>query len=282
MNLPRRSFLKSSLAASAVASVTLGSRGIAAEAKAGRDYYELRCYRVKADSRLKTDADAALLDGYLEAALLPALSKRGVDHVGVFSELEVDKKAVTAVPKMGSPVWVLIRFDSLDSFVNVAAELNRDPMVQQAGAAYLDVPKSRPAFERIDSWLLRAFASMPRMELPEFSKNRVPTRVFEMRDYESHGELKALNKMDMFDAGETPLMRDLGMNPMFFGQALTGPNLPHLRYITCGPDLATHLANWSRFGPSEGWQKLKNDPRFSDNTSLNTARFLAPKAYSGI
>ena len=49
------------------------------------------------------------------------------------------------------------------------------------------------------------------MTLPSFSKKRVPTRVFEMRDYESHSELKALSKMAMFDEGETEIMKDLGM-----------------------------------------------------------------------
>ena len=30
---------------------------------------------------------------------------------------------------------------------------------------------------------------------------------------------------------------------MFFGQGIAGPNLPHLRYITCGPDLAAQAAD---------------------------------------
>jgi len=92
--------------------------------------------------------------------------------------------------------------------------------------------------------------------------------------------LKALNKMAMFDEGEIALMKDLGMAPVFFGQALAGPNLPHLRYITSGPDLGTHLANWKKFGPDPRWAKMKDLPQYADNTSRNTARFLAPKPYS--
>jgi hypothetical protein len=86
--------------------------------------------------------------------------------------------------------------------------------------------------------------------------------------------------MAMFDDGETQIMRDLGMSPLFFGQALSGPNLPHLRYITSGPDLATHLAGWKKFGPDPRWQKMKDDPRYAGNTSRNTARFLKPAACS--
>lgn len=279
MNLPRRTFLKSTLAASATG--MLASRlSAAAPSGPAQEYYELRCYHLKADSRLKANANPALLDAYLENAFLPALRKLGVKNTGVFTELEVDKKTGTRKSKADSPVWVLMTHRSLDSYVKVTAELNADPKVQRAGTDYLKVPKSAPAFERVDSWLLRAFAGMPRLAAPSFSKKKTPTRVFEMRDYESHSEDRALAKMDMFNAGEIEVMQEVGMNPVFFAQALSGPNLPHLRYMTSGPDLAAHLKNWTKFGPHPLWQKLKKDPRYADSTSRNTARFLTPKPYS--
>jgi hypothetical protein len=77
-------------------------------------------------------------------------------------------------------------------------------------------------------------------------------------------------------------MKELGMSPVCYGQSLAGPNLPHLRYFTGGPDLAAHLANWGKFGSHPIWNKLKGDPQFQDNTSKNTSRFLAPKPYSVI
>ena len=282
MTYSRRNFLKTTLAASASAAFASRLSAGAAPAAPGRDYYELRCYRLQAGTRLKTDADPALLDGYLEHTLLPALGRNGIRNVGVFTELDVKKETATAAPKPGSPVWVLIPHATLDSFMHVSAALNADPAVQQAGAAYLQAPKASPAFERIDSWLLLAFQGMPRLELPPFSRDRTPTRVFELRDYESHGELKALSKMAMFDDGETALMKDLGMSPFFFGQALAGPDLPHLRYMTGGPDLATHLANWKKFGADPRWMAMRGLPRYADNTSKNTARFLTPKPCSQI
>ncbi|MEX2044784.1 MAG: hypothetical protein WD941_05475, partial [Opitutus sp.] len=258
MKLQRREFLKTSLAASASAALaTQLSAASSASASGGREYYDLRCYRLKAG------ASTADLDGYLEKGLLPGLEKKGVSNVGAFTELEVDKAAVTSKPKADSPVWVLIPYASLDTFASVSAELNRDAAVHKGGAAYLDVPKASPAFERIDSWLYLAFKSMRKLELPAFSKSRVPTRVFEMRDYESHSELAALNKMDMFDAGETEVMRDLGLSPVFFGQSLSGPNLPHLRYITSGSSLAGHLDNWKKFGPDPRWVQMKGDPKWA-------------------
>jgi len=276
MKLDRRAFLKTTLAASAATAVASGSALRAASPGGARELYELRAYRLKAG------ATADLLDRYLEKALMPALDRRGVKNVGVFTEVEVDKKAVTAKPKADTPVWVFIPHATFDSFVSVAAELNADPAVQAAGAEYLDVPKANPAFERIDVWLYRAFANQPQMSLPSFSKDRTPTRIFELRDYESHGEKAALSKMAMFNNGEIPLMKDLGMNPVFFGQGIAGPNLPHLRYVTSGPDLAAHLAAWAKFGPDPRWQSMSKDPQYKDNTSKNTARFLVPRPYSQI
>ncbi len=277
MKLPRRDFLKTSLAVSAsavlAAKVQAASKGSAAS---GREYYDLRCYR------LKPDSPRAALHTYLEKALMPALDKRGIKNVGVFSELDVNKNAVTSTPKADSPVWVLIPYTTLDSFAEVSSELNTDAAVQKAGAEYLTVKKATPAFDRIDSWLLLAFKGMPKLQVPAFSKSRTPSRVFEMRDYQSHSEIKALSKMAMFNDGEIDIMKDLGLSPVFFGQALSGPDLPHLRYITSGSDLAAHLGNWKKFGPDPRWAKLKDMPQYADNTSKNTARFLTPTAYSNI
>jgi hypothetical protein len=277
MNSTRRTFLKTSLAATAATAISRSPLAAAEASTAGREYYELRAYR------LKSGATAAALDAYLEKAFVPALDRRGVKNVGVFTEVEVDKRAVTSKPKADTPVWVLIPHASLEAFAGIAADLNADPAVQAAGADYLTVPKATPAFDRVDTWLYRAFAGMPRMEVPAFSKTRTPTRIFEMRDYESHSEKAALSKMAMFNNGEIALMKDLGMSPVFFGQGIAGPNLPHLRYITCGSDLAAHLAPWGKFGGDPRWRALSSDPQYKDNTSkTGPARFLVPTAYSQI
>ena len=132
MNLPRRTFLKNSLAATASAAFA-SHLTAASTASVGREYYELRCYHLQAGTRLKADANPALLDAYLERALLPALEKFGVKNVGVFSELEVQRETATGTPKPGSPVWLLIPHASLESFVEVSADLNANSGVQLAG-----------------------------------------------------------------------------------------------------------------------------------------------------
>src|ERR1035438_5480361 len=168
--LNRREFLKTSLAASATTALAgaPASALAAGDAAPGRDYFELRSYRLKAG------APHALLDAYLEKALIPALNARGIGAVGVFTEPEA---------KDGPAVWVLIPHPSLESVASVTAALNADPAVQQAGADYLESPtKDLPGFDRIDSWLLLAFAGLPRLAVPALARERKP-RILEMRTY---------------------------------------------------------------------------------------------------
>ena len=269
MNLNRRDFLKTSLAASAAGALS-GLNASAAETGATgpvREYIELRAYR------LKPGASPALLDAYLEKALIPALNTRGIEAVGVFTEPEA---------KDGPAVWVLMAHPSLESVAQVTAALNTDPAVLAAGADYLRSPtKSNPAFDRLDSWLLLAFAGMPRLVVPALGRAR-QSRIFELRVYESPGELTALNKVAMFNAGEIELMQQLKLSPVFYGQALIGRDLPHLSYMLCSPDRATHQQNWTAFGQHPVWLKLRNDPQYADNVSKVTSRFLVPAAYSQI
>ena len=179
-------------------------------------------------------------------------------------------------------MWVLIPHPSLDSVAFVAGAINLEPAVQAAGAGYLSSPTSAdPAFERIDSWLLAAFAGLPRLAVPALARQRKP-RIFEMRTYESFSELKALKKVEMFNAGEIGAMQELGLSPVFYGQVLVGRDMPELTYMLCSPDMATHKRNWAAFGAHPAWVRLKNDPQYADTVSRITSRFLMPAAFSQI
>jgi len=265
----RREFLKTSLAASATTALAVAPASAAEPAgtASGRQYLELRAYR------MKPGASHALLDAYLEAAFIPALNARGIPAVGVFTEPEA---------KDGLAVWVLIAHPSLESVGAITAALNADPAVQAAGAGYLEAPTAaQPAFDRIDSWLLLSFAGLPRLAVPALAREHKP-RIFELRTYESFSELKALKKIDMFNAGEIGLMQDLNLSPVFYGQVLVGRDMPELTYMLCSPDLETHKKNWAAFGAHPVWVKLKNDPQYADTVSHITSRFLVPAAFSQI
>ena len=275
----RRAFLKGSLAASAVAGVagTAVPSLAAGMNEAARDYYEWRMYRLKAG------ADHALLDGYLEKALIPALNRLGSKPVGVFTEMPQAARANQNQPiePLEEPVFVLIPHPSINAFLQTTAKLATDAGHLKAGADYLQVAKKNPAFVRIDSWLLHAFAGMPHLEQPAYSKERKP-RIFEARTYESHSEIKAQKKVDMFNAGEIEVMRDVGLGPIFFGQALIGSNLPHLIYMLSGENRDLHKQHFGAFGKDPRWKKLSADPQYADTVSKITSRFMEPTSYSQI
>ena len=230
-----------------------------------REYYELRAYRLAAG------VGHELLDGYLEKAAIPALNRLGIKPVGVFTEKEPKEPAV----------YMLIPYPSLESFSSAGPHMIADAEYQKAGAEYLKTDKSKPAFQRIDSWLLLAFAGMPKLELPAYSREKKP-RLFELRTYESHSEAKALKKVEMFNSGEIEVMHEVGLAPIFYGQGLIGRDLPHLTYMTSGENDEVHKKHWDGFGKHPVWTKLKDDPQYADTVSKIIKRILIPTAYSQI
>ena len=274
--MKRRTFLKTSIAVTSLAGVVpAGLCASVAESPANRDYYELRAYH------LKDSADRPLLDTYLEKALIPALNRLAVKPVGVFVQQERTAKPGPTEVADSAAVWVLIPYTSLEMFGSAGARVNADAEYQKAGAEYLQVAKDHPAFQRMDSWLMLAFAGMPKLELPGYSAERKP-RMFEIRTYESHSEAKALKKIEMFNSGEITTMREVGLAPVFYGQTLIGSNLPHLTYMLSAEDQEAHGKHWDAFRSSPVWEKLKNDPKFADTVSKITNRFVVPTAYSQI
>ncbi len=264
--MKRREFLKTSIAASALAGIGPATAEAAGRPPGPQEYYELRAYR------FKEGASHELLDGYLEKAAIPALNRLGIKPIGVFAELE---------PKGPTSVYVLIPYSALHLLAVVTLRLNADLEYQQAAAPYLDTPKASPAFERIDSWLMLAFAGQPKLQLAPYSVEKKP-RIFELRSYQSYSERKALKKIQMFNSGEIALMHDVGLAPVFYGQVLIGKDLPHLTYMLSAEDKESHKKHFEAFGQSEIWKKLKEDPEYADTVSKIDTWFLAPTAYSQI
>lgn len=263
--MKRRDFFKTSLAASAAAALP-ATISNAADASGRRELYEWRMYR------LKPGTDHALLDGYLEKALIPALNRLGSNPVGVFTEIE---------PKDDPAVFVLIPYSSPEAFVGSAAALAGDAEHLKSGAEYLETVKAKPAYARIDSWVLLAFAGMPKIELPSYCKEK-KTRVFEVRTYESYSEQKAIRKMDMFNDGEIQVMKDVQLGPIFWGQALAGTNLPHLVYMLSAESREAHKAHFGAFGKDPRWKKMAADPKYADTVSKISSRMLQPASFSQI
>ena len=236
----RRQFIALSGSASLAAMTSTPTSAQAAEEPSGREFYELRQVSVENEAQKKQ------VDNFLKEAVVPGLNRIGMKPVGVF------------YPAEGiSPIYVLLRHKSMESFLTMSQKLASDPEFLSKGADFLGAPASSPAFKRVESSLLLSFKGMPHMETPVTS----PGRVFQLRTYESPSMKAGLKKIEMFnDAGEMKLFREVGLNPVFFGQTLVGAKMPCLTYMLVFKDKEEQKAAWGRFGSHPEWKKLSTMP----------------------
>ena len=261
----RRSFVKTSIltGAAAIAAPSLGSAAI--PAKNTSEFYELRVYRLK-DNKQQT-----LVEDYLKNAALPALNRLGINHVGVFTELK---------PAGQTKIYAIIPFKSLDDFQKMIARLDEDAAYNEKGTAYLEAPANEPAYERIESSLLKAFAHTPKMVLPGKT-----SRLFELRQYQSATESAGKKKIEMFnDKGEIDIFKRLGFKPVFFAETLIGELRPNLTYMVTFDDMTAHDNHWKAFGSDPEWKKISADPDYADAKLVSkiTSTFIVPTPYSQI
>ena len=264
MNL--RNFLRISFLIVALAgAVCTPSTTVAADATS-RQYYELRIYTTQSERQQK------LVTDYWQNAAVPAYNRMGIQPIGVFTELEDSPT---------NKIYVLIPYDSADAFAAVPAKLAADADYQKAAAGYLSVPKSDPAFVRFESSLLVAFDGMKKLALPPSTAEKKPW-IFELRTYQSPSESKGINKVQMFNSGEVPLMQEVGLSPVFFSQTLVGSQMPCLVYMISGENREEHKKHWTGFSTSPIWKKLSSDPQYKDNVSKVISIFLKRTAASQI
>ena len=269
--MQRRSFLASSLAASALAANAASSTlrgGQAVAAGEGRDYYELRRYQLFRGPQVK------LADDFFREALVPALNRLGISSVGVFN-IEIGP---------GSPaVYVLIPSASLETLVNVEFRLNHDADYQAAGTAFLNAPATQPPFVRVESSLMVAFEGRPRVKVPPGAAEHRP-RMFELRTYESPTPQDHVRKVEMFNNGEFDIFDKAGFWQVFYGDTLIGSRLPNMTYMLCFDDMADRSKKWDAFRTAPEWKKLSSSPRyaFEEIVSNITNTILTPTQYSQI
>src|SRR5205823_3238066 len=102
---------------------------------------------------------------------------------------------------------------------------------------------SDPSYVRVESSLMAAFEGIPKLEVPEKK-----SRIFELRTYESHSKKANKKKIEMFNKGEIAIFRRAGLQPVFFGETLTGTKLPNLTYMLTFENIAAHDKNWGEIG----------------------------------
>ncbi|MGY4536929.1 hypothetical protein ACVW0P_001343 [Mucilaginibacter sp. UYNi724] len=229
------------------------------------NYYEIKVYH------FKTPAQEDVLDSYLKSAYLPMLHKKGFTNVGVLKPVETD----TADRK----IYVFIPFKNWGSLEkhNVSAE---EPNAFAANnQEYTNAAYNKAPYSRIETIILTAFTTRPRPLAITLSGDRTK-RVYELRSYESPTEALNLNKVRMFNSGETDLFDRLGFNPVFYGNVIAGSKMPNLMYLTTFNDKADRDKHWDAFGKDAQWKGLSSRKEFQNNVSKAEITFLYPTDYS--
>jgi hypothetical protein len=236
----------------------------AAEGEDGKqEYFELRRYYLHVGSKKN------LLGDFLRKVGIPAMNRIGIEPVGVFN----------AMYGPNSPtLYVLLVHKSLDSVVNSASLLMADKEYLKAGADFINAPLFEPAYVRMESSLMVAFKDMPKLEVPEKTR-----RILELRTYESHSIKAAKKKIEMFnEGGEIAIFKKTGLQPVFFGETIIGPQMPNLTYMLAFENMADRDEKWGIFSGDPDWKKLRADTAYKDTVSNITDIILRPAPYSQI
>ena len=215
------------------------------------------------------DGRKRLLD-FFDRVAIPAWNRLDVGPVGVFSVLYGPNN---------SSVYVLLPHKSLASVLDAENHMLSDSAFLKAGEAFYSLPSKDPGYRRIETSLLKCFSHMPQIHVP----NTAASRLFEWRIYESHHELKAKKKIEMFnEGGEIDLFQKCGFVPVFFAETLIGPNRPNLNYMLVFSDMTERDKTWAVFRNHPDWLALKEKPEYADTVCTITDIILQPVNFSQI
>jgi hypothetical protein len=140
-----------------------------------------------------------------------------------------------------------------------------------------DAAANRQMYFRYDSYLCRPFDAWKKVT-PVAGKT-----IFEWRKYESGNIEAGTRKVQMFNQEEIAVFLACGVNPLCFGQIISGKELPGLIYVTHYNDMADRDASWAKFNAHPDWQRMRAAPEWANATiSNNRIVFLTPLPYSPI
>ncbi len=234
-----------------------------------RDYYQIKVYNLK-DSRQETQ-----VENYLQKAYLPALHRAGIKQVGVFKPIESE-------PDAGKLIFVFLPLKSLEQIEKIESALAKDKQYQKDGASYINASWDNTPYERMESILLKAFKEMPAFAIPKHNTNP-SERIYELRSYEGPTEKYYHKKVEMFnEGGEVTIFKNVGSQPVFFGEVLSGSTMPNLMYLTTYSDMKSHDEHWDAFRNHPDWKKLSGMQEYDHTVSKAVKHLLHPTDYSDI
>lgn len=234
-----------------------------------RDIYEMRIYHIDTPEQEKR------MDDYLENSFLPAMHASGIEKVGVFKPHSSDQE------ETGEKIYVFIPYTSMQQFLELPSQLEKDQAYQKAGKDYIDASHDEPTYTRMETILMQAFTGMPQFKESQLTGPK-KDRVYELRSYESATEKQYRNKVKMFNDGEIEIFDRLGFNPVFYGEVIAGSNMPNLMYMTTFSDMASEKEHWKAFGSDPAWEKMKVMEEYQNNMNRNDTKLLYPTEYSDL
>lgn len=235
-----------------------------------RDYYQLKVYNIK-DIGQETR-----LDNYLKNAYIPAMHRAGFKTIGVFKPIAED------TVYYGKKVFVLIPLNALSDIEKIEEKLAADNELQINGVNYIDASYSNPPYERIQSILLKAFDKQQEIFLPEYTTPK-SEQIFELRSYQGATEKIWKKKVEMFnEGGETDIFKQVGSNAIFYGEVLSGCDMPNLMYLTSYENMDSNKAHWDAFRDHPDWKKLSGMEEYKNTVSHIDKWLCHPTDYSDI
>jgi hypothetical protein len=263
--MKRRSFVKGSLISGAATAIAPAIAMAQPDKPPYVEHYELRVYTFKDERQQKITED------FFRDVYVPMVKKQIYEPVGVFTELN---------PTGQTKLYVLVPYNTYVNWEVLNFRLETDKEYWANGAAFLNAPASEPAFERMDTSLMKAFIHMRMKQLPPREQ-----RIFELRQYKSATEAAGKKKIEMFnDKGEIDIFKRLGFKPVFFGETIFGNDRPNLTYMVTFKDMEDKAAHWKAFGSDPEWKKISAVPEYADALLVSkiTSTMLVPTSYSGI
>jgi hypothetical protein len=235
-----------------------------------RDYYQIKVYNVK------DQAQGTAVDNYLKDAYLPALHRAGIKTVGVFKPIASDTAS------FGKKIFVFIPIKELAQIEKIDASLAKDKEYLEKGAAYINAPYNNPPYVRLESILLQAFSAQPKFFAPKFTTPK-SEQIFELRSYQSATEKIYRKKVEMFnEGGETKIFEKIGANAIFYGEVLSGSEMPNLMYMTSYENMKANENCWKTFRDHPDWKKLSGMEEYKNTVSKINKYMLHPTDYSDI
>lgn len=250
--------------------LSVGTLSAMAQPKtAGRDLYALRVYHfssMEQEKRILT---------YLESALVPALHRQGLSHIGVFETIGADTASVKRI-------YLLIPYNTPQQLADAERKIVNDKSYIEEAADYIEATYDKPVYDRLQVIHLLSFPLAPRIQKPALTGPK-SERVYELRSYESASEKIFRNKVKMFnEGGEIALFKRLNFNAIFYSEVVAGSRMPNLMYMTSFENMDDRNAHWKTFSNDPEWKALSSSPEYQHNVSHIDIWFLRSLDFSDL